>query len=185
MPAASKSKTVKKTAPKPPRRKMKPQPASTLDDLKLAEDSRIDKVRNENVGRLLIMSARIFERSMIKSISAMGFDDLRMSHLPMLRNIKGQGSRTTEIADQTNMTKQAVGSLIHELEELGYIKRFPDPTDGRAKLVRFSGRGLEFVSQLPEILHNSEQEIAALIGDKEFKVLRKVLQHLAAESTGA
>ena len=182
MPVASKPKTVKKTATKTSRRKLKPQLSPAIEELTLAEDSKIDKVRNENIGRLFILSARIFERSMLKSISAMGFDDLRMSHLPMLRNIKGQGSRTTEIADQTNMTKQAVGSLIHELELLGYIKRFPDPTDGRAKLVRFSGRGLEFVSQLPEILHNSEQEIAARISDKEFKTLRKVLLHLAAES---
>lgn len=185
MPASRKPKMVKNTATKRPRHKTESQPALAMDDLKLAEDIKIDKVRNENIGRLLNLSARIFERSMIKSISAMGFDDLRMSHLSMLRSIKGQGSRTTEIADQTSMTKQAVGSLIHELEQLGYIRRFPDPTDGRAKLVRFSGRGLEFVSQLPEILHNSEQEIAARIGDKELKILRSVLQHLATESAGA
>ncbi len=171
-------KRAKKSSPSVSTRSKSQSPVENLDYLDIA---RIDPVRNENIGRLLLLAFRIFESIMLKNFSAMGCQDLRMSHLPILRNIKAEGSRTTEIAEQTSLTKQAVGSLAHELEEMGYIRRFPDPTDGRAKLVRFSGHGMDFVHRLPEAIHNSEKEIAAIIGDKEFKTLRKALHHLIVD----
>lgn len=39
-----------------------------------------------------------------------------------------------------NMTPQAMGELVDELEELGYLERRPDPTDRRAKLIVLTDR---------------------------------------------
>lgn len=135
-------------------------------------------VLNENVGRLLLLSFRIFERAFQRHASDLGFDDIRMSHLPILRNVKWEGSRTTDIAEMTKLTKQTVGILTNELEAMRYIKRFPDPTDGRAKLVRFTKRGREFMEALPTAFRGAEKEIGGVIGEDNYRQLNSLLLDL-------
>ena len=141
-----------------------------------------DQIRNENVGRLMLQAFRQFERLLLINLTRTGYGDLRMSHLVLVRNIASDGSRLTQIAEEAGMTKQAVGNLARELEGMGYIRRYPDPTDGRAKLVRFSGPGLEFVNHLPNVIQKTEQDLAGLIGKSEFKQLEKLLQSLILNS---
>jgi DNA-binding MarR family transcriptional regulator len=127
-----------------------------------------------------MLASRRFERIMLGHLRALGYTDLRMSHLALIRSIKTQGSRTTEIAELSNMTKQAVGQLALELEEYGYIRRYPDPTDGRAKLVRFTGRGQNFLAELPTAVRKTEAELAAVVGEAQFLALTKALRKMVA-----
>src|ERR687894_2153112 len=55
------------------------------------------------------------------------------------------GSRLTDLAASAGFTKQAVGEAVTELERLGYVKRVPDPQDGRAKIIQLTERGLDVV----------------------------------------
>ena len=57
------------------------------------------------------------------------------SHSAVFAQIRAEGSRLTELARGANMTPQAMGELVDELEALGYVERRPDPTDRRAKLI--------------------------------------------------
>jgi len=129
----------------------------------------------ENVGRLLLLSFRLFERAFQRHAGDHGFGEIRMSHLPILRNIREEGSRTTEIAELSNLTKQAVGIVTNELEGMRYIKRFPDPMDGRAKLVRFTKKGLDFMAALPTILRDTEKEMGSGIGEENYRHLNQLL----------
>jgi len=133
---------------------------------------------DENVGRQLLLGFRIFERSLLRHIADQGFDDIRMSHLPIMRNIARGGLRTTEIADMAGMTKQTAGMLSTDLETMRYIKRVPDPSDGRAKLVRFTPRGKQFMADFPAALEKAEADMIALIGDQDFGMLTEILRKL-------
>jgi DNA-binding MarR family transcriptional regulator len=53
------------------------------------------------------------------------------------------GDRLTSLAERADMTKQAVGEVASELESIGYVERVPDPSDGRAKIIRLTARGRE------------------------------------------
>ncbi len=56
-------------------------------------------------------------------------------HSAVFAQIDLTGSRLTQLAARANMTPQAMGELVDELEELGYVVRRPDPSDRRAKLI--------------------------------------------------
>ncbi|MEC9346244.1 MAG: MarR family transcriptional regulator [Pseudomonadota bacterium] len=49
--------------------------------------------------------------------------------------IRNDGSNQTELADQLDIGKVALGGLLDRLEAKGWIERRPDPDDRRAKRV--------------------------------------------------
>src|SRR3954464_6596496 len=68
------------------------------------------------------------------------------SHSAVFAQIGPDGARLTELARRANMTPQAMGELVDELEELGYVVRRPDPSDRRAKLIMLTGLGADCVA---------------------------------------
>ena len=142
----------------------------------------LEKVRHENIGRLFLLGSRVFERMLLSEWRELGFRDLRLVHLALVRSLPVEGLRTTEIAENAGMTKQAVGQLAMELEKLGYVVRLPDPTDGRAKLVRYAPRGLEMAALIPQVLLRAEARIESAVGQSDFITLRRALKRLIAKS---
>jgi DNA-binding MarR family transcriptional regulator len=137
---------------------------------------------DENAGRLLLLGFRVFERALLRYTTEQGFGDIRMSHLPIMRGIRLGVTRTTQIAEMAKITKQTAGGLISELEAMRYIKRFSDPVDGRAKLVRFAERGRDFMAQFPAALKKAETDIMAIVGATDFEKLIRILVTLVASS---
>ena len=149
----------------------------------LSRDSRnLQHFRQENIGRLFLLASRIFERAALEEWRRLGYDDLRLVHLALIRDLPAEGMRTTDIADSTRMTKQAVGQLAMELEKMGYVVRLPDPTDGRAKLVRYAPRGQKLVAIIPQVLMRAEEKIKSLVGRDDFLILKRALKQLLAQA---
>src|SRR5918999_4052339 len=66
-----------------------------------------------------------------------GFGDIREGHGCVFGHIDAEhGSRLTELAERSGLTKQAVGEAVGELGKLGYVEGGPDPRDGRAEIIR-------------------------------------------------
>lgn len=62
-------------------------------------------------------------------------------HSAVFAQIGPQGSRVTDLARGAGMTSQAMGEVVDELIELGYVVREADANDRRAKLVRLTPLG--------------------------------------------
>ena len=107
-----------------------------------------------------------------------GFHDLHPAHLTVFQNIDAEGSRTTQLAAKAQMTKQSMGYLVDYLEEYGYVRREPDPLDGRAKLVRMTERGWAVMDAAFAIVDELEAEWAAELGEERFQQLREALGEL-------
>lgn len=91
------------------------------------------------------------------------------------------GSRLTELANRANITPQAMGELVDELEELGYVSRQPDPTDRRAKLIVLTDEGWAAVEAGRQTIVGLEQRITEILGKKGHQQLRELLTKLLAE----
>lgn len=67
---------------------------------------------------------------------------------------------------RAGITKQSAQQLVDELVAEGYLKRQPDPADGRAKLIVLTPKGIRGVADGISVLGTVEAELAAVVGDR-------------------
>ena len=113
-----------------------------------------------------------------EGLAGRGFPDFRPAHGTIGQHISDRGSRVTELAQLAQVTKPTVVYLVNDLERLGYVKRIPDPADGRAKLVCLTDRGTRAQEAARKIIVEIEQDWGELLGARDFAALRALLQRL-------
>jgi DNA-binding MarR family transcriptional regulator len=102
------------------------------------------------------------------------------AHSAVFAQISPRGSRLGVLARGANMTPQAMGELVDELEELGYVERQPDPTDRRAKLIMLTPRGHECIAAGIATIQGIEGRIDQILGPDGHAELRRLLTELLA-----
>ena len=127
------------------------------------------------IGALFRVPGQVIHRRLVAGLNEAGFDDLRLPHIAVLSYPPPDGRRPTEMAEQANMSKQAMNQLLQSLEQLGYIQRSADEGDGRARVVHFTERGLAAWNKELEILTEIEAEWRKTLGEEAFEQLKKLL----------
>jgi DNA-binding MarR family transcriptional regulator len=87
--------------------------------------------------------------------------------------------RLTELASLAGLTKQSVGEIVDDLAKLGYLERYPDPTDRRAKLIRLTDKGLEAQRIGFSLFAQLEADWADAFGADRIAALRALLEEIA------
>lgn len=141
-----------------------------------------DAWRNSNIGRLLNEAVHRFETSVLEKMAASGHGECTLSHINVTRNLDIQGTRATELARRSSMTKQSLGELVIQLETLGIVKREQDPTDRRAKIVFFTERGRTWLEKFHAALLQTEQEMENELGMTLYKAVKRGLLKYAREN---
>jgi len=95
-----------------------------------------------NIGLLCFIVQRAMEDRVLADIAAAGFDDVTIAQARVLARVSSKGTRITELAELARVSKQTVTFMVDQLERAGYVRRVPDPSDARARLVVFDDRGL-------------------------------------------
>lgn len=113
-----------------------------------------------------------------------GYTAIRESHGCVFRFIDAEGSRLTDLAERSRLTKQAVGEVVDELQGLGYVERAPHPADGRAKIIRLTDLGQEGQAAARRIFAEIERELAEHYGERRVATLRQVLEEVAEDGIG-
>ncbi len=113
-----------------------------------------------------------------KLIEDTPYTDIRPTHGCVFRFVHGEGMRLTELASRAGLTKQSVGEIVDDLTRLGYIERFPDPTDKRAKLIRLTEKGLDAQRLGFAAFGKLEEEWAEAFGAKRIAALRSLLEEI-------
>jgi DNA-binding MarR family transcriptional regulator len=72
-----------------------------------------------------------------------------------------------------------MGEIVADLEARGYVRREPDPTDGRAKTIGFTDRGWHAVETALDAFDQIERELADRIGGRRLTQLRRILEDVA------
>jgi DNA-binding MarR family transcriptional regulator len=148
-------------------------------------DSEFGHISRVPLIRLLDAAFGDFSEEVRKRVDAAGFSDIRPGHGCVFGTIEPQGSRLTDLAERARMTKQSVGEMASDLERLGYVERVPDPSDGRAKIIRLTARGREAQAIGRRLIDQVEREWAERYGEERVAALREALEAITAERLGA
>lgn len=100
------------------------------------------------------------------------------AHSAVFAQISPEGSRLTDLARRANMSPQAMGELVDELEELGYVVRRQDPTDRRAKLILLTKKGKACIAAGLRTIDGIEQQLTDRLGEHGRRQLRRLLTTL-------
>jgi DNA-binding MarR family transcriptional regulator len=117
-------------------------------------------------------------------MTAEGFRGVSYRHGHVFRFIDEDGSRLTDLAERAEITKQALGEVVTELEKLGYVERRADRQDGRVKIIRLTDLGRECQAAGVRILADIEREWAQQVGPEQLTALRATLEHLLRSEIG-
>jgi DNA-binding MarR family transcriptional regulator len=137
-------------------------------------------VGSDNFGNLLRDPSLAGQEIVAAGLAERGYGDLRPTLLAVAQHLRAEGSRVTELAERSLLSKATVVGIVDELVELGYVTRAPDPSDGRAKLVVPTKRGLDAEQVGRELIAQLRDEWAELIGRREMERLEAGLRKLRA-----
>jgi DNA-binding MarR family transcriptional regulator len=141
-------------------------------------ESGMDDEQRVNLGVALFIPYRYTEDRMFRALQDAGFNDWTLAQCRVFQRIAPDGSRLTDLADQAQMSKQSAGVLVDQLERLGYVRRAPDPTDGRARLIVIEQRGRRAVEVAQATLDEILSEWKAYLGTRNFTLLHQILDQL-------
>ena len=127
------------------------------------------------LARLVGLCSAQFSQQLLQALWDAGFTDQRMVYDNVFPFVPPEGIRLTDLADRAGMTKQAMSELVNDLVEMGYLRRTPDPTDGRAKLIEFTDRGWAAVNTVLASFKETEAALVARLGDRRMAELRRTL----------
>jgi DNA-binding MarR family transcriptional regulator len=127
------------------------------------------------MGRLLNNAVSRFEARVLELMNERGHAGTRIAQLGLTRNLDVEGTRLTELARRASMSKQAMGELVDQCTELGLVARMADPSDGRARIVKFTRAGLVWLNALRGAIDIAEREMRAELGKATMDAILKGL----------
>lgn len=132
----------------------------------------------ENTAHLLNLAWHELGHRIVRGVIEAGFPQ-RPAHSGVFAHIDLEGTRLTELALRANMTPQAMGELVDDLERLGYLRRRPDPSDRRAKLVTLTKRGRACIRAAHAVIAGIEADLEQLLGRRRLVELRRTLRQIS------
>jgi DNA-binding MarR family transcriptional regulator len=127
---------------------------------------------------LVFRANRALQLDMVRAAHARGFQQAKNSHNAVFGTLPAEGQRSVDLAAQAGMTRQSMGEVVRDLVGLGILEMVPDPSDRRAKLVRYTDEGLAVARTGFEYIVELEKTFRAEFGE-EYEATRRVLERVA------
>ncbi|MEZ4587154.1 MAG: MarR family winged helix-turn-helix transcriptional regulator [Gemmatimonadales bacterium] len=140
-----------------------------------AAERALERQRRDNLGRLLVDVFDRFEGLVVADLAARGIV-VEPTWLPVLRNVPLRGARISEIAAAARLAKQTVGPIVRQLAAAGVVTVRTDRSDRRAKLVRYTARGLDGLRTGLAAQARAEAHLERIVGRRALAALRQSLR---------
>jgi DNA-binding MarR family transcriptional regulator len=96
----------------------------------------------------------------------------------VLRNLRSGPRRITDLASEERVTQPAITLLVNRLAERGWLRRTPDPQDGRAVLVELTPAGRTLLDQIRAEFRALVHEDMAVLQDDDLAALARAVEIL-------
>jgi DNA-binding MarR family transcriptional regulator len=140
-----------------------------------------EAVAPPNTTALLGLAYMKLGHRIVDGVVSAGFPQ-RPAHSSVFAHVDVEsGTRLSTLAARANITPQAMGELVDDLERLGYLVRRPDPDDRRAKRIVLTERGRACVATAQRTIAAIEVGLEELLGPEDLTLVHRALQRIIAE----
>ncbi len=136
------------------------------------DPQQLDDLRQRHFGRLLLRTYRAFSSRALEKLRLRGYTGLALAHTMLLTNVDVEGTRLTVLAGRVGVSRQAIGNLVRNLEQQGYVARAVDPLDRRAFIVTLTETGWRLLEAVVDVKMEIETEYSAVLGAEQMRMLR-------------
>lgn len=134
-----------------------------------------EHLRQTNIGRLVDDIHFSFDMLALEYLRASGFAMIKSADAHVMRTMRVEGSRITDMAKQAGISKQAMSKLVAVFVSNGFLAWSGDPNDKRNRIVSVTQTGRELLTCGIAALRRAEKDIADIIGADELEHFRQIL----------
>ncbi|MCZ6706251.1 MAG: MarR family winged helix-turn-helix transcriptional regulator [Bacteroidetes bacterium] len=138
-----------------------------------------------NFGSLLSRVSEMYRSAILAELKESSRGHIKENHLLLLFSLDLAtdlgGIRITQLAERSGLAKQTVGSLVRQMAKLGLVAHYPDPSDGRAKLVLVTENGIELLLTGVGIMRDITERYTEVVGQRRMTQLHSTLKMLLEE----
>ena len=149
-----------------------------------------DRWRQTHLGRLMGSALRRFDARVLQLMARNVEVPLALSnlaarqqvsaaHVHITRHLSLRGDRLTDLAQRAGMAKQSMAALVDQCAAWGLVARESDPRDARARIVRFTPLGLDWLQAFRRAVAQAEAEFRAEVGPEVATVVALGLEAYA------
>jgi DNA-binding MarR family transcriptional regulator len=139
-------------------------------------------MKNSSEANLVHLMRQFIPRYMRWACSQLPKNDVGYSRSVLLGVLESRGPVTmAEIADELQVTRKNITTLVDGLEADGMVKRKSHPTDRRATIIVSTAKGKELGCTMQTDFVESLSEIFECLSDNERTQLNNVVSKLVAE----
>lgn len=132
----------------------------------------------QHIGVPIWQASNAYVGAVYRRAGERGFEEITESDSDVLAFVPVTGTNMVSLAKRRGTSKQATQEKVQRLVRKGALKIEQCPTDKRAKSVRFTARGLDFVECLQQIKKEMQAEAEARVGTSELQELSERLSVL-------
>ncbi|MCF6326620.1 MAG: MarR family winged helix-turn-helix transcriptional regulator [Devosiaceae bacterium] len=138
-------------------------------------ENELEYLRQTNLGRLIDDLHFFFESQALGYLREENYLMIKSADAHVMRTMRLEGSRVTDMARQAGISKQAMSKLVQGFVEHGFLAWSNDPKDKRNRIVNVTKEGRELLSCGLKALANAEKDVAEIIGETETEQFRELL----------
>ncbi|NUS41096.1 MAG: MarR family transcriptional regulator [Terrabacter sp.] len=99
-----------------------------------------------------------------------------------LRVLAGaEGMRPSALAEALRIAPRSATEVVDALEDRGWVRREPDPTDRRATLLVPTDAGQQLVAQIDDVRRDASQRVLDVLTPAQRRTLHEILAVVVGE----
>ncbi len=125
------------------------------------------------------MTGTLLEKEGDRILRPLGLTDAQFNVLMLLKyQSNGSEMNQTVLGNMLLVNRSNVTGLVDRLEQLGWVRRTPDSSDRRVKLVSLTESGREVLERAENEYNRRVHEVMSALTDEEHDIICSLLERL-------
>ena len=134
-----------------------------------------------NLGFLLVKASQRWNELLGQAFKERGHGHVRPSYGSLLLPLwEEDGLRMGELARRARLSKQTLTTMVRLMERDGFVRREPDPEDGRASLVWLTPRAKRLQPVADEVVGALTARVQERLSPRHAREIERGLRTIAA-----